>query len=309
GLPTRQPAIHNILATTDFSHEALAGVRYGVALARKLGTTLTLLHVAEPPSWMAGMEVTPLAWNEAKVNALARRLLKSLAEHESRRGLHLNCSLRTGKPFHEICQAARDEGADLLVIATHGYTGARHLLLGSTTERVVRHAPCPVLTVRTANPPRPLGKTPPLRLKKILVPLDFSSLSLDALPWAQFLATQFDAQLLLLHVVQTYPIDHLLGAELMNQTFTPLMKEAEAELQRLATDLSQSTRLKTSVVVREGTPFDAICRNAKMLGADLIVLTTHGYTGLKHIWLGSTAERVVRHAPCPVLVVRPPTRL
>lgn len=309
GVPAAQPSIQNILATTDFSHESLAGVRYGVGLARKLGSALTLLHVAEPPSWMAGMEVTPLAWDEAKAKALARRLLKGLAERESQRGLHLDCCSRTGKAFHEICQAARDEAADLVVIATHGYTGARHLLLGSTAERVVRHAPCPVLTVRTARPPRPAAKVPPLRLKKILVPLDFSLLSLEALPWAGLLAARCGAQqLVLLHVAQTYPIDHLLGAELRNQTLTPLMKQAEAELQRLAADLSQATRLKTSVVVRDGTPFDEICRQAKTLEADLIVLTTHGYTGLKHLWLGSTAERVVRHAPCPVLVVRPRQR-
>jgi universal stress protein A len=84
------------------------------------------------------------------------------------------------------------------------------------------------------------------------------------------------------------------------------MKQAEADLLRLAGSLRKTTGLKVSVLVRDGTPFEAICRASETLGADLIVLTTHGYTGLKHVWLGSTAERVVRHASCPVLVVRPP---
>jgi universal stress protein A len=68
--------------------------------------------------------------------------------------------------------------------------------------------------------------------------------------------------------------------------------------------LSKSSGVKVSIAVREGTPFEEICRVSKTIRADLVVLTTHGYMGLKHVWLGSTAERVVRHAHCPVLVVR-----
>ena len=84
----------------------------------------------------------------------------------------------------------------------------------------------------------------------------------------------------------------------------PLMKQAEAELEHLAGEQRKTTGANISVVVRDGKPFQEICHAAETLGADLIVLTTHGHTGLKHVWLGSTAERVVRHAKCPVLVVR-----
>src|SRR5207244_5663633 len=72
----------------------------------------------------------------------------------------------------------------------------------------------------------------------------------------------------------------------------------------MAGSLRKSTGVNMSAAVRDGTPFEEICHAAKTFGADLIVLTTHGYTGLKHVWLGSTAERVVRHAYCPVLAVR-----
>jgi nucleotide-binding universal stress UspA family protein len=75
-------------------------------------------------------------------------------------------------------------------------------------------------------------------------------------------------------------------------------------LEHLAGSLNKSTGLNISAVVREGKPFEEICHAAETLGADLISLTTHGYTGLKHVWLGSTAERVVRHSHCPVLAVR-----
>jgi nucleotide-binding universal stress UspA family protein len=90
----------------------------------------------------------------------------------------------------------------------------------------------------------------------------------------------------------------------MNEAITPLMKQAEADLKRMAERVSIATGANVSAVVRDGKPFEETCRTAQRLGADLIALTTHGYTGLRRVWLGSTAERVVRHAPCPVLVVR-----
>jgi nucleotide-binding universal stress UspA family protein len=296
--------LKTILATTDFSDASRAGVRYAVALGGKLGADVTLLHVIEPPSRMAGMEAVAFAREDSEVTALARAQLKTLAERESEDDLRLTSCVRTGKPFHEITTAARGHEADLIVIATHGYTGAKRVLLGSTAEQVVRHAPCPVLTVPTRITPKRTGKTPPFEVKKILVPIDFSNISKDALPWATFLAVHFGAELILLHVVEKFPIDYLLGRGLMNETIVPLMKQAEADLDGMARSLCKSTGVNMSASVHEGTPFEEICHAAKTLGADLIVLTTHGYTGLKHVWLGSTAERVVRHASCPVLAVR-----
>ena len=301
---TTPPKILKIVATTDFSDESRCGVRYAVALAEKLGAAVTLLHVLEPPSRMAGMEAVVLVREESEVVALARAQLATLVKREGRGDVVVTFSVLTGEPFHEIASAARQQMADLIVIATHGYTGFEHVLLGSTAERVVRHAPCSVLTVSTRTQPKRTGKTPAFKLKKILVPIDFSNPSKDALPRATLLAAHFGAELALLHIAEKFPIDYLLGRELMNETIMPLIKQAEADLEQMAENVSQSTGLNVSAVVSDGKPFEGICQTAKTLGADLIVLTTHGYTGLKHVWLGSTAERVVRHAPCPVLVVR-----
>ena len=217
-------------------------MRYAVALAEKLGAAVALLHVIEPPSRMAGMESVLLAREDSEVTALARAQLKTLAERESKDDLRLTSCVRTGKPFHEITTAARERAADLIVIATHGYTGAKRVLLGSTAERVVRHAPCPVLTVPARTTPKRTGKMPPFKLKRILVPIDFSNLSKDALPWATFLAAQFSAELILLHVVEKFPIDYLLGRELMNHTIVPLMKQAEADLEHMAGEPEQINR-------------------------------------------------------------------
>jgi nucleotide-binding universal stress UspA family protein len=260
--------------------------------------------VIEPLSRLSGVESVVLARPDSELTGLAQKQLATLAKHESKGHVVVTSSVRTGKPFHEITTSAREDRTDLIVIATHGYTGAKRVLLGSTTEQVARHAPCPVLTVPTRTTPKRTGKASPFTVKKILVPIDFSDISKDALPWAAFLAAQFGAELVLLHVVEKFPVNYLLGRELMSHTIVPLMKQAEADLERRAADLGKTTGVKATAVVREGRPYEEICQAAKALGADFITLTTHGYTGLKHVWLGSTAERVVRHAHCPALVVR-----
>jgi nucleotide-binding universal stress UspA family protein len=303
-VPKASSKIRNILATTDFSNESLAGVRYGVALTEKLGAAVALVHVVELASRMAGMEAVALALPDSEVTKHARVHLKTLAKRESKGDLKLTPFVSIGNPVHEITTVARQRAADLIVIATHGYTGPKRVLLGSTAERVVRHAPCPVLTVPARTTFKRTGKTPPLMLKKILVPIDFSNISKGSLPLATFLAAKFDAEIILLHVVEKFPIDYLAGRELINQTITPLMKQGEADLKRMVASLSKSAGLRVSAVVRDGKPFEEIYSAAQRLGVDLIALTTHGYTGLKHVWLGSTAERVVRRASCPVLIVR-----
>ena len=122
---------------------------------------------------------------------------------------------------------------------------------------------------------------PPLDLKRILVPIDFSKTSKTALPWAASLAAEFNGELILLYVMEKFPVDYVLGRDLMNEWVTPFMKQAEAELEVIAGKLGKSQALNTSAVVRRGKPFREICDVAKIVGAGLIVLTTRGYTGLK----------------------------
>jgi len=302
--PPTQPMVRKILATTDFSDESRAGTTYAMNLAERFGANVILLNVVEPLPAMGGVEAFPLLPTQSELTKKARVQLKGIARRGSERGLPVTASVRTGKPFRAIIAAAGESATDLIVMATHGYTGVDHLLIGSTAERVVRHAPCSVLTVPAHAKTRRGARTPPFKLTRVLVPIDFSETCKAALPWATFLAASFDSEVILFNVTEKFPIDYLMGAELTNHVITPLMKQAEEALQRMAADLKSSTGVTASVVVRDGTPYKEICHAAKELHADLIALTTHGYTGLKHFWLGSTAERVVRHARCPVLVVR-----
>ena len=143
------------------------------------------------------------------------------------------------------------------------------------------------------------------RLQTILVPLDFSKFSDKALDYALAFGGQFHATLVLLHVVEpvVYPENYVTVPAVNDDIHTSLLKAAETRLAQTSQRL-QAEKVKVKTVTRLGRPFTEITDAAAEYRADLIVLATHGYTGLKHVLLGSTAERVVRHAPCPVLTVR-----
>lgn len=142
-----------------------------------------------------------------------------------------------------------------------------------------------------------------LDIKRVLVPIDFSKQSEKAVRYAAAFARQFDAKITLLHAYQlpAYPPDLI---------YVPMggrLDSAEKALrQRLVLTAQKSvpSEFFDQTLFRIGTPHDEICRAAQELDSDLIIISTHGFTGLKHVLMGSTAERVVRHAPCPVLVVR-----
>lgn len=149
----------------------------------------------------------------------------------------------------------------------------------------------------------------PFRLNKILVPVDFSECSNRALDYALAFAGQCDARLILLHVVEpaAYPESYMLVATALDDLNQDLLRRAERRLAEISRD-KIGGRVKCESLVRTGQAYAEIAAAARELEADLIILATHGYTGLKHVLLGSTAERVVRHAPCPVLTVRDPER-
>ncbi len=146
-----------------------------------------------------------------------------------------------------------------------------------------------------------------LTFKRILVPIDFSDCSLGALHYALVLAEKFAAKLIFLHVVEpaVYPENYLVTPATMDETNQNLLAAAR---ERLAEVKQKATAhgLSTETLVRMGRAQSEISDTAKATGTDLIVMGTHGYSGLKQVLLGGTAERVVRHSTCPVLTVRHP---
>jgi nucleotide-binding universal stress UspA family protein len=143
-------------------------------------------------------------------------------------------------------------------------------------------------------PERSLAPLPIFALRRILVPVDFSDCSKKALQYATPLAKQFNAELTVLHVVEPY---------LAFCPEIPLCEMPTPEAARVALD-DLALEVPFKAVVRMGEPHAQIVAAADELAIDLIVLSTHGRTGMAHVFMGSTAEKVVRHATCPVLIVR-----
>lgn len=144
-----QPVFSHILAPTDFSHRSEVAVSYAVQLARRMHAQLTLLHVLPGPSaldyTMGG--VPHGEWDQAKEEAA--KLLAEAVSHAKRTLLEVDAKLRFGHDLrHEILNTAKEISADLLLLSTHGYTGWKHLLFGSDAEKILEHAPCPILVVR-----------------------------------------------------------------------------------------------------------------------------------------------------------------
>jgi len=301
------PVVHlkKVLVTTDFSAASMEGVRFAVSFVEKLGAALALVHIVEPAPWLSGMDEVVLARGDAEVVELAEKQAAKLAEKLSRKDLTVTSLVRSGKPFNEIAMLASQRQADLVVIATRGHTGVKRILLGSTAERVVRHAPCTVLTVTAQAKPRRKKQVPTVQLRKVVVAIDFSETSAQALPYASTLAKRFGAEVILLHVIQPLAVTSPYSPSDVQNAGQAMKRRATAQLSQLCEEVFDGN-VAARVAVRFGTPYDEITKAAKSLGTDMIILTTHGYTGLKSALLGSTAERVVRHAACPVLVVRQP---
>ena len=147
--PVSLPSIKSILVPLDFSAASKKTLDYAVAFARQFKAKLTLLHVVEPVATPDFAAAFPLAMDDEKVLAAARKEMELLVKAARVPGGMVEKILaRSGRSFHEIAEAARTRKVDLIIISTHGYTGLKRALLGSTTERVVRHAPCTVLVVR-----------------------------------------------------------------------------------------------------------------------------------------------------------------
>ena len=141
-------SVKTILVPLDFSDESRKALAYAAPFARQFGAEIVLLHVVEPVATPDFAKSFPLALDNEKLMNAARDQLDHISRLEGVRGKTL---VRYGRSFQEIAGAARGLKADLIILSTHGYTGLKHVLLGSTTERVVRHAPCPVLVVRAGK--------------------------------------------------------------------------------------------------------------------------------------------------------------
>ena len=295
--------IRNVLVPIDFSPHSIKALEFALPLVKHFGAGLHLVHVYTREHPMAALAAVPLVMPEAEMSRSAHRRLTNVARKFAIKPPEKNFHVLKGRPFEEICRLARKSSIDLIVIATRGNTGFKHFALGSTAERVVRYSPCPVLVVRQQ---KKFSAQPP-GFRKILVPIDFSECSMKGLAYAQAFAAEFKSTLVLLHSVH---FQYFVASDEYARYDLPLLlQQAEQAARERMRDLVRKTDwkgLNVETSLEAGHAGQQVCDGAWGRDVDLIVTSTHGTTGLKHVLLGSTAEYVVRHAACPVLVV--PTR-
>jgi nucleotide-binding universal stress UspA family protein len=256
----------------------------------------TLLHeagtTADAPPWMREMRV----WDMLRYHA--ESYLDTQAMSLRTGNWDVDTQVQIGAPTETIVAVAKQIHADLIAMATHGYSGFKRWTHGSVTDDVVQATTMPVLVV-------PGSATTPAHapsLKRILLPLDGSEFSRQALPLATELATQAHAELILFQAV-TPPTEDALGAWLPTEGGAMPRTQARNELQALAGELRHDgIPIKTVVVV--GGAAEEIVAAAARHQVDLIVMATHGYSGIKRWALGSVADRVLHTTPIPLLLVR-----
>lgn len=296
------PKLARILVPTDFSPNAAQALRYAVALARQVGGKITLLHVLDWP--VVPTTLSRVVRNEDQLTRAAKAKLAELAGTTVPAELLGRTVARLGASYREIVRGASGLKMDLIVMATQGTTGLKRALLGSTAERVVRHAACPVLTLRrVAGTKSPGLKSATLapRINRILVPVDFSSRSKATVQFASGLAQTMHARLALVHVVAPLATRSSRFRAEFKQHADETNQNAKKQLNTLAATVPAG--IKVEVLLRQDIPHRGIVAAAKHWRSDLIVLPTRGLTGVKYVVLGSTAEAVVRHAACPVLTL------
>ena len=293
--------LKHILVTTDFSEASRQALPLASELAEQFGATLTLVHVF-PTALTPELSHIGIVFEKKRLAAEARTRLTRYREQELPANLPVETLVLEGGPAHEINRFAKDSVTDLILTATHGHTGLKHVWLGSTSERIVRHAPCPVLVVREQPVPVRFPGDVLCRFQRILVPTDFSEASRQALRYATAFAQPCGSEVTLVHVIEPSPYPEFGYAHIPAKE-AGLKRDAHKKLESQCEELVRAG-VKASSLIRSGSAFHEIAEQARDASADLIVIATHGRGAIAHAFLGSTAERVVRHAPCPVLVVR-----
>jgi nucleotide-binding universal stress UspA family protein len=278
----RRP-LRRIVVGVDFSPCSDDAIGHALAVARREGAPVTLVHVgqlAEAPAVPASMAIPAHAYREVMLERLARdrARLAALRELHEGQGVEISQAVYEDVPASGVAAAARDLGADLIVTGSHGRTGLRRALLGSVAEHTVRLATASVLVAR--------GPAPAAGYRRIVVGADFSPRTDLAVERALAMAAP-DAEIDVVHCWEP-----------------PAALGDDGDLDTMAGHLRSRSRRALRVLALEEAPDRGLAHHADRVSADLLVVASHGRRGLDRMLLGSVAEATVRRATCSVLVAR-----
>lgn len=285
------------LDTSEFAELALP---VAIELAQRSGATLDLVGVHDP---VAGLDVAE--WESAAATWMEEDL-KRVSDRVAREsGRPVEMHVDHGPIVPTLLARVKASNADLMVTATHGRGLISRAWLGSIADGLIRHAQIPLLLVR----PDEDGNPPPTMLQRVMVPLDGSELSLKVLPLAVRVANGFEGRIRLVRIMtipQDIPTPYTPTVVRMDPS---VVEESEAAAARWLEGQAAPLRaegLEVDTEVRTASsPASAICDAAREWGADLIVMATHGRTGIERAFLGSTADKVVRSTRTPVMISNP----
>jgi len=277
-----------ILCPTDFSELATFALQYAKKLADCTGAALLAFYADPflPPPHFTAAQMDEVVRNlEMSKRAAQEHLARYVASHTGPT-FKTESLIMVDRPVTAIVKIAGQRHADLIVMGTHGRSGLSRVMLGSVTERVLREASCPVLTVRH-NEATVESRT--LTVQQILCPVNFTEMSLNALRHACSLAEWFKASLLVLHVAES-PVDSA---------------HEQQQLEQLCQWIPASLRTRCALkeVVRQGHAAEQIVELARSTRCEMIVLGAQHKRFFDSTVLGTTTVRVTRHANCPVLTV------
>ncbi|HLZ50933.1 MAG TPA: universal stress protein [Candidatus Acidoferrum sp.] len=283
----------NILFATDFSAAAANAIPYVKRIAKYYEANLLALHVHPP---MVNPLTPPEAWAAEAATAEARDQEHREELFHTFNGIPTQVWIEEGNIVSNLEKAIEKNNIDLVVIGTRGRTGLGKLLLGSVAEEILRTLKCPVMTV---GPYADLVRGSDGQIREILYATDFASETQTAAAYAVSLAQEFQARLVLLHVIPKLEAGDLVMA-------SDVVASSRAMLEKLV-PAEAGDGCKPKYYVEQGNPAEKILEMAQLREPDLIILGVRPEQGVPgaatHLPI-STAHKVVSHATCPVLTVR-----
>jgi nucleotide-binding universal stress UspA family protein len=229
----------------------------------------------------------------------AKKYVTQIAQASARAGVEFEPLVVEGEPAESILNTAREKQADLIVISTHGYSGLTRWVMGSVTERVIAHAPCPVLVIRAEQP-----------ISRLLIPLDGSELAEQAILPGLEIASAFGAEVEFFRAILPVPMENIHELEKAERGLGLQLQEswlaAAADYLKRQVENAQRRGLKAKAVVRTGPAASTLLDYAEAMEIDAVAMATHGRSGLQKWLYGSVTEKVLRagHAHA-MLIVRP----
>lgn len=288
----RSRAFEHLLCATDFSFCSERALIYSSAIARRYGSELFVVHALAPETLQV-LSPTALLGAFDRSRRYAEQCMATLVQNEHLQGLHdWSPVLMEGEVSEVLSGLVRKHNIDLIVVGTHGHSGIRKLLLGSTAEKIIRLSACPVLTV---GPNLPDCKLELADFHKLLFAVDFSPECEAALPYVLSLATMLPAQLSLLYVVPE--------TQALHQDPNRVLAYLQQRLREMAMD-SGEPGCEVGVLTEIGPAAEGILKVAGWQESDLIILGVRsGAPSHTHL-PGATAYKVACQASCPVMTVR-----